>query len=178
MTMQTIPWQDLTLKAHTIWNETWFLLTCGDSSKNHFNTMTVSWGSIGIMWNKPMVQVVVRPSRFTHEFMQTYPDFSLCAFSEEHRKALQFLGATSGRDGDKVKSSGLTACRSSQIQSPSFAEAQLVIECRKIYTDLFNPHNFLDPNIEKHYPGADYHQVYFGEVLTIRGEPQFTSGTK
>lgn len=171
--MQTIPWQDLTVKAHTIWNETWFLLTCGDFSINKFNTMTVSWGSIGILWNKPIVQVVVRPSRFTHEFMQAYPDFSLCALPEKHRKALQLLGSTSGRDRDKVTDSGLTACRGSLIQSPCFAEAKLVIECRKIYTDLFDPQNFLDPAIEKHYPGADYHQVYIGEVLTIRGDEEF-----
>lgn len=31
----------------------WALVTAGDREK--FNTMTISWGGVGIMWGKPVV---------------------------------------------------------------------------------------------------------------------------
>jgi hypothetical protein len=48
-----------------LWSKQWLLLTSGDLGKNDYNTMTIAWGSIGVMWNKPFVQVVVRPTRYT-----------------------------------------------------------------------------------------------------------------
>jgi len=170
MTNSPIALQELLLKPFSIFDDQWFLLTCGDFSTHHFNSMTISWGSIGIMWNKPFVQAVVRPTRFTHEFMQAYPDFTVCAFPETHRPALQLLGSASGRNGDKIAKSGLTPLAGSQVGSPVYAEANLIIECRKMYTDVFDPANFLDPAIDRNYRNKDYHTVYFGEVLNISGD--------
>jgi flavin reductase (DIM6/NTAB) family NADH-FMN oxidoreductase RutF len=167
---QTISIQEFSTKIHAIWNDGWFILTAGDFSEQKFNSMTISWGSMGTMWNKPFVQVVVRPTRFTLGFMDSSPDFTICAFPEKYRKALNLLGAKSGRDGDKVKESGLTPCKSSLVASPSYIDANLVIECRKIYTDIFKPQGFIDSTIEKHYHLGDYHRIFFGEVLTIRGD--------
>ncbi len=120
MTNSTISIQELRLKSYSIWEDQWFLLTCGDMDKPHFNSMTISWGSIGVMWNKPFVQVVVRPTRYTFEFMQKYPDFTVCAFPETYRKQLSLLGSESGRDGDKIARSGLTPLVGSQVSSPVY----------------------------------------------------------
>ncbi len=57
--------------------------------------------------------------------------------------------------------------------APAFAEAELVIECRKIYRDALEPKGFLDPQIESNYPQKDYHSVYFGEIVAIRGEAKY-----
>jgi flavin reductase (DIM6/NTAB) family NADH-FMN oxidoreductase RutF len=83
------------------------------------------------------------------------------------------LGTKSGRDGDKVAESGLTPAASSKVLSPCFAEAKLVIECRKIYLDNLKPEFFQDPTIEANYPTKDYHRFYLGEVVAISGTKEF-----
>lgn len=170
MVNSSINIKEIRLKSFSIFDDNWFLLTCGDMEKHQFNTMTISWGSIGIMWNKPFIQVVVRPTRYTFEFMQEYPDFSVCAFPESFRKALSLLGSESGRDGDKIAKSGLTPISGSKINSPVFKESNLIFECRKIYSDVFRPQQFIDPEIERVYENNDYHTIYYGEVLAITGD--------
>jgi flavin reductase (DIM6/NTAB) family NADH-FMN oxidoreductase RutF len=169
VTRSDITFEDYRVKADHIWLKQWLLLTAGDFESKKFNTMTVGWGSFGVMWNKPFAQVVVRPTRHTYEFMEAFDTFTLTAFPEEQRPALQLLGTRSGRDGDKIAEAGLTPEASSIIAAPGFAEADLVIECRKIYWDDMKPEQFLAPEIEKAYPGKDYHRIYYGEILAIRG---------
>jgi flavin reductase (DIM6/NTAB) family NADH-FMN oxidoreductase RutF len=170
-----IPPMNLALKPFRQWDKVWFALAAGDFSARKFNAMTVSWGSLGIMWNCPFAQIVVRPTRFTHRFTEAYDNFTLCAFPEQHRGALNILGSTSGRDGDKIALTGLTPVASQQVSSPAFAEAELILECRKIYADDFDPSRFLDPSIDKNYSEQDYHRVYFGQVLRIYGEEKYRS---
>ena len=108
MNREPIPVNDLSVRSHHLWAEQWMLLTAGDFAAGKFNTMTVAWGSLGTMWAKPFAQVVVRPSRYTRGFMEAYDSFTLSAFPEEQREALNLLGTRSGRDGDKIAASGLT----------------------------------------------------------------------
>ena len=171
MTRRLIPIDEFTVPIHALWNDQWFLLTCGDFAKGHYNTMTVAWGSLGIMWGKPFAQVVVRPVRYTYEFMEQYETFTLSAFPDKYRKTLSALGSTSGRDSDKIAASGLTPIASSLVAAPGFDEAELILECRKIYWQDMDPTHFLDPKIEDQYPQKDYHRTYFGEVLAIWGAP-------
>ena len=156
-------------RSSHLWLRQWLLLTSGDFKKNDFNCMTVAWGSIGAMWSMPFVQVVVRPTRYTHQFMEKYSTFTLAAFSEKHRVDLQLLGSRSGRDGDKLSLTSLTPVASETIEAPGYAEAELIIECRKIYTDVFKPQNFLNAAIDENYPKKDYHTVYFGRIERIFG---------
>ena len=82
MALHPIPIDQLLLNVSALWSEQWLLLTAGDFRAGKFNAMTVGWGSFGVMWNKPFVQVVVRPTRYTYQFMEQYEDFTLCAFPE------------------------------------------------------------------------------------------------
>ena len=145
------------------------LLTSGDFAAGQFNTMTVGWGSLGVMWRRPFVQVVVRPTRYTYGFMEQYDTFTLCAFPEAYRQALQILGTKSGRDEDKIAEAGLTPIASTLVPAPGFAEADLIVECRKMYWQDMDPAHFLNSTIEKHYAKKDYHRIYFGEVVAING---------
>lgn len=167
--MQIIPTDEFIVQINDLWKNKWFLLTSGDFEKNHYNTMTVAWGYFGVMWNRPMAVVVVRPTRFTYEFIEQYDSFTLTAFDKKHKKDLMLLGTKSGRDGDKIGETKLTAIGSSKVASPSFNEAELIVECKKVYQDDFKPENFIDPSIDKNYPLKDYHRMYFGEVTQIRG---------
>jgi len=163
----------LLLRPFQIFDENWFLLTCGDFSTGDFNTMTVSWGSFGTIWNKPFAQVVVRPTRYTYTFMERYETFTLCTFPASFQDDLSLLGTKSGRDEDKIAETSLTPVASSIVRSPSFKEAILVIECRTIFYEDMDPSTFLDESIDRHYPEKDYHRMYFGEIMSVRGDPKF-----
>lgn len=169
MSLPIIPFQELMIHPGELWNNKWLLLTAGDFSKKHFNSMTVGWGSFGVMWNKPLAMVVVRPTRFTYHFIEQYESFTLCAFPGTYRKALKILGTKSGRDGDKIAEAGLQPIASTKISAPAFAEAELIIECRKMYWHDFDPSHFLDASIQINYPLLDYHRVYFGEIMVVMG---------
>ncbi|HEX9934175.1 MAG TPA: flavin reductase [bacterium] len=169
MERNPIPLDNLTLRPYDLFANRWLLLACGRLDEAQFNVMTVAWGSIGQMWDKPFVQVVVRPTRYTFEFMERFPTFTLSSFSEKYRPVLNLLGSKSGRDGDKMKESGLTPMPSRRVEAPSFHEADLVFECRKMYWADFDATHFIDPETHRLYPKKDYHRVYFGEILAAEG---------
>ncbi len=169
MNREEIKAVELRINAINQWDKNWFLLTSGSFIERKFNAMTISWGSIGVMWGKPFVQVVVRPSRHTFSFIEKYPDFTVCSFSAEYKKILNLLGSKSGRDMDKINHSGLTPMQSKQVAAPVFAEASLILECRIISKARLTPDHFIDPTIELSYPSKDYHTSYYGEILYIEG---------
>lgn len=141
----------------------WMLLTAGGI--NSYNTMTASWGGLGVLWNKNIAFCVVRPTRYTRKFIDFSQNFTLSFFNERYKEALRFCGAHSGRDCDKAAETGLTAIESSD-GSVSFKEARLIMECRKLYYQDIDPSGFIDPSINiKNYPGKDYHRMYIGEIF-------------
>ena len=79
MQRNPIAFNDLLVRAHQLWSEQWLVLTAGSFAEGRYNAMTVAWGSFGTMWSKPFAQIVVRPSRYTREFMEQYDTFTLCA---------------------------------------------------------------------------------------------------
>lgn len=142
----------------------WTLITAG--SPQSFNTMTASWGGFGVLWNKPVVYIFIRPQRYTLGFVQQASHFTLSFFDEEHRSALQLLGSRSGRDGDKVAASGLTPCFTA-MGNPTFEEATLVMECRKLFDGEFKADDFIDEALrEQIYPNGDFHHVFVGEITS------------
>lgn len=152
MELKKIPPMNFNSNVFNLWDKKWLLLTSGNFEKKDYNTMTVAWGSFGVMWNKPFAQVVVRPTRHTFNFTEKYDSFTLTAFPENFKDALKLLGTKSGRDCDKISDAGLTPISSEFVSSPSFKEAELHIECRKMYQHIFEPPDFLDATIEKNYP--------------------------
>ena len=167
-TLKDVEIKKFTTEVFKQWDVDWLLLSCGSFGENKFNSMTVAWGGFGVMWNLPIAMIVVRPSRYTFEFLNAYETFSLCSFPKKYKRALSLLGTKSGRDGDKISESGLTAIAAERISAPIFQEANLALMCRKLYFQDFDPCNFLDDRIEKQYGGSDYHRMVFGEVLAIK----------
>ena len=140
----------------------WMLITAGTGA--HCNTMTASWGGLGVLWGKNVATVYIRPQRYTYEFMENSGWFTLSFFGEEYRKALNLCGSRSGRDMDKIAACGFTVA-SGAGGAPYFAEAELVLVCKKLYWQDLDPAHFLDPDIDRaNYPGRDYHRMYIGEI--------------
>lgn len=160
---QTISPENLTDNFFDLINNKWMLITAGDTSD--FNTMTASWGSVGILWNKAIAICFIRPTRYTFEFANRSDIYTLSFFPEEYRKTLNFCGSKSGRDVNKVKETGLKPLVTLN-EGIAFEQARLCIECRKIYVDDLKPENFLMPGVDqKIYPKKDYHRMYIGEIL-------------
>jgi flavin reductase (DIM6/NTAB) family NADH-FMN oxidoreductase RutF len=161
--------EDLCIQPVRLWHRKWLLLAAGDYAAGDWNCMTVGWGGLGTMWNKPFALIVVRPTRYTFEVMERSSGFTLCAFPEAHRKKLSWCGSHSGRDGNKAKEAGFTPIASRLVPAPSFDEAELILECRKTYFSDLDPGHFLDPSTESNYPAKDYHRMYFGEIVVAAG---------
>lgn len=142
----------------------WMLLTAGNMDS--FNTMTVSWGGLGVLWSKPVVTAYVRPQRYTYDFMEKSEYFTLSSYPDFMHEALAVCGSKSGRDIDKVSACGLVP-QSAADGGVYFEGAKLVLVCRKMYYQDIDPNNFLDPAIEKCYPINDYHRMYIGQIVEV-----------
>jgi flavin reductase (DIM6/NTAB) family NADH-FMN oxidoreductase RutF len=137
--------------------------------------MTISWGGLGTMWGLPVALVAVRFSRYTFQFMERNDTFTLNTFPEKYREVLNNIGSRSGRVIDKTQIKEITAIASKIVKAPSYLEADLVIECKKIYWNDINPAHFLDDRIIDKYLNRDFHRFYLGEVEGIFGTPNYTS---
>jgi flavin reductase (DIM6/NTAB) family NADH-FMN oxidoreductase RutF len=142
----------------------WMLITAGTMER--FNTMTASWGGLGVLWDKHVAFCFVRPSRYTFEFMEDHRSFSLSFFSEDYRRVLEYCGSHSGRHVNKIERSGITPVEGS-IGDVYFDEARLVIECRKLYAQDIDPSAFLAQTLVDIYPEKDYHRFYIGEIAKV-----------
>jgi len=175
MNRNPIELTNLRIQPHDLFDNQWLLLAAGDFTAGDFNAMTIGWGAVGTMWSKPFVMVAVRHSRHTFQFMEKYNTFTLSGFPTQYQDALNLLGSKSGRDGDKISESGLTPIASSMVAAPSFAEAELVIECRKVYENDLNPAHFLDESIYRHYPNRDFHRIYYGWIEKAFGTNKYAA---
>ena len=147
----------------------WMLVTAGDQ-KAGYNTMTASWGHFGSIWGHsgglPTSVIFVRPQRYTKEFVDREPLYSLCFFPPEYKKALGYLGTHSGRDSDKVSEAGLTPVFGEGYTY--FEEAKLVFVCRKLYQAPVLEEGFHDKALmEDCYPRKDFHDLYVGEIVKV-----------
>ncbi len=167
--MKEISVKELQLNPMTMIAKEWMLITAGTKEAG-YNTMTASWGHLGSIWGTgggmPTAVAYVRPQRYTKEFMDREEYYTLSFFPENCHKALAYLGSHSGRDEDKVAAVGLTPV--SDERSTWFAEAKLVLVCRKLYQAPLREENFLDKTIvAQHYPGKDFHDMYIGEIVKV-----------
>lgn len=142
----------------------WMLITASDGIKA--NAMTASWGGLGVMWGKNVAFVVIRPQRYTKEFVDKSEKFSLCFFDESYKKTLSYFGTVSGRNENKIKNSNLNIVNIDNV--PVFEEADMVIICKKLYRGHIKPEHFVDGSLEiQWYPDKDYHDLYFAEIEKI-----------
>lgn len=143
----------------------WMLITSENEGK--VNSMTASWGGLGVMWNKNAAFIVVRKSRYTKELINASDTFSLTFFDhEKYAKMLGYMGSVSGREEDKIKKSGLTICH--HEGTPYFDEASTVLLCKKMCCQPIQPESFIMEQIDgQYYPDKDYHDLYIGEITEI-----------
>ena len=143
------------------------LLTAG--SKDDFNTMTISWGGFGTIWNKPVVTVYVKSIRYTYKFMEDNDFFTVSFYDDKYKKDLLTLGTKSGRDSDKISLTSLNPLYLDN--SVSFEEANVTLVCKKIYYQDLNleliKENLSNDIYNRFYGEDPVHRMYIGEVVDI-----------
>ena len=127
----------------------WMLVTAGNEEKA--NTMTASWGGVGVMWGKNVAYVFIQRRRFTEE---------------KFRKEMKFLGTVSGRDEDKIKEAGVHVGYYNGV--PYIDEGSMIMICRVMSRTPIRKEEFLDDAIDKAwYESGDYHDMYIAEITDI-----------
>ena len=160
---QSIDPKQLQENVFSLIGDQWTLITAG--TPDHCNTMTASWGGLGILWNKCVATCYIRPQRYTKEFVDREDYFTLAFFDEEYRKALSLCGSKSGREVDKVAECGFTVATGAG-NAPYFEQAELVLVCRKLFVQDMDPACVRDERIFASYgEKGGWHRIYTGEVL-------------
>ncbi len=162
--------KELQNNAISLIGDSWMLVSAGnlsDISNTSWNTMTANWGGLGFLWNKPVAFVFIRTERFTYEFTEKEDTMSLSFFAEEYKTALQFCGTKSGRDFNKANETGLTPIEL-ENKSVGFSQANIILECKKLYCDMINRESFTNFDVEgAYYTKEGLHKLYICEITKV-----------
>lgn len=163
-TFQPMPIDLLEMNPFTKFGKEWALITSG--TKHEANSMTISWGGVGVLWSKNVAFIFVRDSRYTKEFLDKNEFFSITFFSEEYRAALNYCGSHSGREGNKLENAGLTLATRHNI--PYIDEGNFVLLCEKMSATRITEDSFFLSDIkDKWYSDGDMHTMYVAEIIDV-----------
>ena len=154
--------------------QTGVLLTT--KSGDTVNTMTISWGTLGIEWAKPIFTVFVRENRFTKGQLDQNPEFTInIPYGDFDKKILGVCGTKSRRDTDKIKELNLTLEPSDCISVPAIKELPLTLECKVVYKQKQEGSALIEEyrntcypqDVDSFFHGAnkDFHTAYYGEIV-------------
>jgi flavin reductase (DIM6/NTAB) family NADH-FMN oxidoreductase RutF len=129
------------------------------------NAMTASWGGLGVLWNKPVSAIFVRPQRYTYTLLEQAEAYSLAVLPSDNRAPLTYCGTHSGRDGDKLSAAALSVFY--HEGTPCIEQAEFVIVCRKLHAVSFAPDQFTERSLLSYYTANDFHRQYIGEITAV-----------
>jgi flavin reductase (DIM6/NTAB) family NADH-FMN oxidoreductase RutF len=134
-------------------------------NKGRANIMTIGWVTSGIIWSRPVMTVLVRPTRYTHELMEHASSFSVCVpAGSKLQKELMFCGSRSGRDMDKAKECGVSLVPGRLDDAVIIKECKYIYECEIVHKNLTDSKTLKAEIITDLYPKRDFHTIYFGEI--------------
>ena len=154
------------------------ILCAGDTTES--NAMTIGWGGIGnyLGHGRPAVTVYVAPARYTYEFMERHPRFTVMEFEDD--TVWQYMGKFSGRDcegtasirsdsgAEKDKKAAALGLHVAYTEhgTPYYEEAKTVIECEIMTAWHQTEKDFRNNTPKEFYDGfeAGIHTIYIGEV--------------
>jgi len=165
------------IKLFDFWQETIDALTreglllCSVDSGGKPNVMTIGWLTGGAVWSKPILTVLVRPSRFTYGRLEQVNEFTVSVLPAAFAEAIQHCGTASGRDGDKFAHTGLTPMAARKVRVPIIEQGVVHYECRVVHTNKVIPANLAADIKASAYANGDFHRVHYGEVLAAYAAP-------
>lgn len=140
------------------------------------NSMSISWGTLGIEWNKNIFTIFIRENRYTRSMLDKNPEFTVnIPIKEIDRNIIKVCGTKSGYNTDKIKELNLTLEESNIISVPAIKELPLTLECKVIYKQKQDENqiqeeikkSFYPQNVDSSFYGAnkDFHIAYYGEIV-------------
>lgn len=146
-------------------------------AEDKVNSMTIGWGTLGIVWGKPMFITFVRENRFTKHQLERNPEFTInIPYGDFDKKILGVCGTKSGRDCDKIKELNLTLETPEVISVPAIKELPLTLECKVSYKQTQDVLAISEENKKAFYPqdvdsffhgsNKDLHTAYYGEIVS------------
>lgn len=140
------------------------LITAGEGGQ--FDMMTAGWGGLGRLYGKPVAFCFIHPSRYTCQLMEKNDTYTLSFYTAAYREALEYCGSHTGREEDKVKGAGLTPL-ATPSGAQTFAEAWMIIECRKLVAQSFVPEAIFSDAVREKWADRQLHKMYIGEILNV-----------
>lgn len=162
---KTISVAEFKLSPFMAIGDDWMLINTKNDEK--VNSMTASWGGLGVLWSHDASFIFVRDSRYTAELLQKEQTYSLSFLDHaKYAKDLSYLGTKSGRDADKLANTSLTI--DYVLYTPIIKEANYNLICKIMTAQPLELANIRDPKvIEEYYPEGGYHRFYAGEILKV-----------
>ena len=129
------------------------------------NVMTIGWATAGIIWSRPVMTVLVRPVRYTHDIIENASTFTV-SVPEGHNleKELMYCGTTSGRGVDKAAKAGITLVPGMLANSLVVKECKYFYECEIIHKNVINAKTLSKEIVDDLYTQKDFHSIYYGEI--------------
>ncbi len=134
------------------------------------NPMTIGWATLGQIWGKKIMTILVRPTRYTFGIMEQAKGFAVCILPDSFQNELQFCGTHSGRDIDKISACRFTMHPCFEIETQFIENSLFHFECRIVHKHPLDAGTLNPEIISKYYPIWDFHMVYYGEILGIYGK--------
>jgi flavin reductase (DIM6/NTAB) family NADH-FMN oxidoreductase RutF len=161
--------EDINDNVFKLFGQDWSLLTAGPIPGH--NSMTTSFGGVGILFDKPAVWSFLRANRYTLEIILKTHTYTMCFFPDQYRPELLLLGSKSGRSSNKMQESKLTPLITPDGNS-AYAEARLILECRLLEVTTVNPDDFFSETerkfiLEAYKEAKQYHKIVIGEITKV-----------
>ena len=127
------------------------------------NVMTIGWATVGVIWGLPMMVVLVRPSRYTYQFIEDSKAFTVNVPTPEMKKYVSMCGTKSGRDVDKFAE--VSTSMGQEVDCVTIDPCSMVYECQVVHWNDVQPGSFVPDIISKFYGQGDFHRLYYGKIL-------------
>ena len=128
------------------------------------NIMTIGWATLGFVWGRPMMTVLVRKMRYTFGIIEKASEFSVSVPLTDMARELEICGSLSGRKVNKLEKCGLDLFPGEKIKTPIVNIPGIHFECRIVYKTPIDA-ALLVESYKHLYPDKDYHTIYFGEIV-------------
>jgi len=103
------------------------------------DVMAAAWGGISCS-KPPCVSISLQKQRYTLKNIVERKAFTINIPSEKYASEADYFGMVSGRDENKLLTSGLTPVKSKIVDAPYIMEFPLVLECKLVHTADFGMH--------------------------------------
>ena len=164
MAMKEIRAEEIKDNAFSLIGKDYLAVTVQAEGK--VNAMTASWGGLGVLWNKNVATIYIRPSRYTKELLDSGEEFSLCVLNNKAKNRYDYLGSHSGRDEDKLLVAKLKVNYMNDV--PWIDDSRLVLFCRKLYAQELAAYSFTDEKgLKQNYRKNDFNTRYIAEITKV-----------